>query len=187
MHENNKALSAFSAEIRVPFRLFRMSSPHFKYCIRHPRHPGHGTDVVDAQHLCAPLDPECHRGGSSFGPESGVRDAEGRADETLPGRSEENRPAENAELAEAIEQRKVVSDGFAEPDAGVDQYLHLQVRQRERRMQRFKSPGSAQLFLSVYSSIYNHFNYQRHLISRNTLRQFRDVATSEWCDIVKAA
>ena len=64
---------------------------------------------------------------------------------------------------------------------------HLQVRQRERRMQRFKSPGSAQLFLSVYSSIYNHFNYQRHLISRNTLRQFRDVATSEWCDIVKAA
>jgi putative transposase len=63
---------------------------------------------------------------------------------------------------------------------------HQPIRRRERKMQRFKSPGSAQRFLSVHSSIYNHFNIQRHLISRNILRQFRDAAMSEWCDIVRA-
>jgi len=57
---------------------------------------------------------------------------------------------------------------------------HLPVRQRERRMQRFKSPGSAQRFLSVHASIYNTFYVQRHLISRKTLRQFRDEAMSIW-------
>ncbi len=57
---------------------------------------------------------------------------------------------------------------------------HLPVRQRERRMQRFKSPGSAQRFLSTYAAIYNTFYTQRHLISRKTLRQFRNEATSVW-------
>ena len=64
---------------------------------------------------------------------------------------------------------------------------HQPVRRRERKMQRFKSAGSAQLFLSVHSSIYNHFNIQRYLISRNTLRQFRDAAAAEWCNVVRAA
>ncbi len=57
---------------------------------------------------------------------------------------------------------------------------HLPVRQRERRMQRFKSPGSAQRFLSTHAAIYNTFNVQRHLISRKTLRQFRAEATEQW-------
>ena len=64
---------------------------------------------------------------------------------------------------------------------------HQPVRRRERKMQRFKSAGSAQLFLSVHSSIYNLFNIQRHLITRNTLRQFRDIATTEWSNVVVAA
>ncbi|MCP4999264.1 MAG: IS6 family transposase [Hyphomicrobiales bacterium] len=63
---------------------------------------------------------------------------------------------------------------------------HQPVRRRERKMQRFKSAGSAQRFLSVHSSAQNHFNIQRHLISRNTLRQFRDNAAAEWCDVVRA-
>ena len=57
---------------------------------------------------------------------------------------------------------------------------HLPVRQRERRMKRFKSAGSAQRFLSIHAAVYNTFNIQRHLISRSTLRQFRSDATNAW-------
>jgi transposase-like protein len=53
-------------------------------------------------------------------------------------------------------------------------------------MQRFKSPGSAQQFLSIHSSVYNLFNTQRHLISRKTLRQFRDAAMLEWRHVTMA-
>ena len=57
---------------------------------------------------------------------------------------------------------------------------HLPVRRRERKMQRFKSQGHAQRFVSTHSAIYNTFNIQRHLISRNTMRRFRTSAMEEW-------
>jgi transposase-like protein len=63
---------------------------------------------------------------------------------------------------------------------------HLPIRRRERKMQKFKSPGSAQRFLSIHASIYNLFNTQRHLISRTTLRQFRDAAMLEWRSMAMA-
>ena len=63
---------------------------------------------------------------------------------------------------------------------------HQPTRRRERRMGRFKSPGSMQRFLSVHDAIYNHFNLQRHLISRRTLRQTRTRAFTEWFEIVAA-
>ena len=63
---------------------------------------------------------------------------------------------------------------------------HLPVRQRERRMQRFKSPGSAQRFLSTHAAIYNTFYTQRHLISRRTLRELRTAAMEEWSLVVAA-
>ena len=43
---------------------------------------------------------------------------------------------------------------------------HQPVRRRERKMQRFKSPKSAQRFLAIHAAVYNLFNVQRHLISR---------------------
>ena len=64
---------------------------------------------------------------------------------------------------------------------------HLTVRQRERRMQRFKSAKSAQIFLSIHACIYNIFNVQRHLISRKTLRQFRGEAMIIWQTVTIAA
>jgi hypothetical protein len=47
---------------------------------------------------------------------------------------------------------------------------HQIVRRRERKMQRFKSPRSAQRFLNIHSAVHNTFNHQRHLVSRSTLR-----------------
>jgi len=54
-------------------------------------------------------------------------------------------------------------------------------------MQRFKSAGSAQRFLSTHAAVYNTFNVQRHLISRRTLRQFRNEAMSAWQTVTAAA
>ena len=58
--------------------------------------------------------------------------------------------------------------------------LHQAVRRRERKMQRFKSPRSAQRFLNMHAAVHNTFNLQRHLISRSTLRRFRADAKAQW-------
>jgi transposase-like protein len=64
---------------------------------------------------------------------------------------------------------------------------HQPVRRRERKMQRFKSAGSAQRFLSAHAAVHNTFNLQRHLISRATLRTFRAEAAVQWQAAVSAA
>src|SRR5215831_5869948 len=64
---------------------------------------------------------------------------------------------------------------------------HQAVRRRERKLQRFKSAGSAQRFLSMHGPVHNTFNFQRHLISRSTLRLFRAEATAEWRNAVAEA
>jgi putative transposase len=50
---------------------------------------------------------------------------------------------------------------------------HLPFRRRERAMQRFKTVATLQKFVSYYSQIYNHFNHQRHLESRQSFKQKR--------------
>ena len=51
---------------------------------------------------------------------------------------------------------------------------HQPTRRRERKMQGFKSPGSAQRFLSVHAVVYNTFNVQRHLTTRQAHRTLGD-------------
>jgi hypothetical protein len=57
----------------------------------------------------------------------------------------------------------------------------------ERKMQRFKSAGSEQKFLSTHAAVYNTFNVQRHLTSARTHRTLRAAATSTWREAVAAA
>ena len=54
-------------------------------------------------------------------------------------------------------------------------------------MQRFKSAGSAQRFLSAHFAVHNTFALQRHLISRRTLRLFRAEAAQQWARATIAA
>jgi putative transposase len=64
---------------------------------------------------------------------------------------------------------------------------HQPTRRRERKMQGFKSAGSAQRFLSVHSAVHNTFNVQRHLTSARTHRAFRTLAIQTWREVVAAA
>ena len=64
---------------------------------------------------------------------------------------------------------------------------HQPVRRRERKVQRFKSPRSAQRFLSMHAAVYSTFNLQRHLVARSTLRKFRTDAAAQWESAVTAA
>lgn len=57
---------------------------------------------------------------------------------------------------------------------------HQSVRRRVRKMQRFKSAGSAQRFLFVHATVYNHFSLQHHLISRKHHRLLRIAAMASW-------
>ena len=57
---------------------------------------------------------------------------------------------------------------------------HQPVRRRERKQQRFKSPGSAQRFLNIQSAVYNSFYVQRHLLNRLTFKRLRADAFKVW-------
>jgi len=57
---------------------------------------------------------------------------------------------------------------------------HVPVRRRERKLQRFKSPRSAQRFLSMHAATYNVFTVPRHLVSARTHCLFRAEAFGAW-------
>ena len=60
---------------------------------------------------------------------------------------------------------------------------HQPTRQRERRLQRFKSPGHAQRFLSAYGLISQHFRLRRHRLSALAYRQELRMRFQVWQEI----
>ena len=56
-------------------------------------------------------------------------------------------------------------------------------RRRERAMQKFKSCAMVQKFTSYHAQIYNHFNHERHLESRQIYKQKRKTVRIEWFQI----
>ena len=63
---------------------------------------------------------------------------------------------------------------------------HLTFRRIERAMSRFRRMRSLQKFVSIHSSVYNHFNFERHINSRIRFKQKRDAALSEWRELLVA-
>jgi len=57
---------------------------------------------------------------------------------------------------------------------------HLPFRRREYAMLRFRRIRSLQKFVSIHSSVHNHFNHQRHLNNRDNFKLQRNVALAEW-------
>ena len=64
---------------------------------------------------------------------------------------------------------------------------HQPTRQRERRMQRFKSPGHAQRFLSAYGPLASHFRPRRHRLSAPEYRQEMGHRGQVWREITGLA
>src|SRR5271156_5066529 len=57
---------------------------------------------------------------------------------------------------------------------------HQPFRRRERSMQRFRNVKTLQKFSSVHAQVYNHFNQERHLVTREIYKQRRSAALAEW-------
>ena len=57
---------------------------------------------------------------------------------------------------------------------------HQPFRRRERAMQRFRSMKTLQKFSSVHAQVHNHFNQERHLVTRQIYKQRRSAALAEW-------
>jgi putative transposase len=64
---------------------------------------------------------------------------------------------------------------------------HQPTRQRERRMQGFKSPGHAQRFLSAYGPIASHFRPRRHRLPAPEYRQQMAQQFQTWREITGTA
>ena len=57
---------------------------------------------------------------------------------------------------------------------------HQPFRRQERAMRRFRRMHTLQKFSSVHASVHNHFNHERHLVSRDIYKERRSAALAEW-------
>ena len=63
---------------------------------------------------------------------------------------------------------------------------HLPFRRRERAMLRFRRMRSLQKFVSMHSSVHNHFNLDRHINTRTNFKINRDAALLQWRELTAA-
>ena len=63
---------------------------------------------------------------------------------------------------------------------------HQPFRRRERAMLRFRRTRTLQKFASVHASVFNHFNQQRALYSRQNFKANRAAALAEWRGLLAA-
>ena len=63
---------------------------------------------------------------------------------------------------------------------------HLPFRRREYAMLKFRRMRSLQKFVSIQASVFNHFNKERHLNSRDTYKVQREAALVEWQQLCAA-
>ncbi len=61
---------------------------------------------------------------------------------------------------------------------------HLPFRRRERAMLRFRQMKSLQKFASVHANVHNHFDQERHLVSRQEYKTRRSTALAEWQTLI---
>ena len=63
---------------------------------------------------------------------------------------------------------------------------HQPFRRRERAMLRFRRARTLQMFASVHASVFNHFNKERSLSSRQNFKAKRAAALAEWRQLCEA-
>jgi len=61
---------------------------------------------------------------------------------------------------------------------------HQPFRRRERAMERFRQMKTLQKFAAVHGTVHNHFNQERHLISRDLYKERRSAALAEWRQVM---
>jgi putative transposase len=57
---------------------------------------------------------------------------------------------------------------------------HQPFRRRERATQRFRNAKTLQKFSSIHAQVHNHFNQERHLVTREIYKRRRSAALAEW-------
>ena len=61
---------------------------------------------------------------------------------------------------------------------------HLPFRRREHAMLGFRRMKTLQKFSSVHAAFHNHFNQERHLVSRERYKAQRSAALAEWKSLI---
>jgi len=61
---------------------------------------------------------------------------------------------------------------------------HLPFRRRARATPRFRRMKTLQTFASAHAQVHNHFNQERHLISREIYKERRSAALAEWRSVM---